>query len=468
MAETTTVPRSLARTPSERSGAVIEVLHAQLSGMAGAIPEPKLAGPLQHFAGAALWARCNLDCETRRESLASRLDGLRTRAAEVLGTNEDHGSDLSDLIVVAGRAAERGVDGARALLDDLLLTARDLEEGSVAAADADDADAPPAQVDVEAMTTYLRDRFGDETEAHDVHYITGGFSKHTILVTATIEGERQEIIVRQVPRGRHWEDLPLEYAVLSHVWSPELPLAEPLWLEMDEGKLGGIFTVSRKAAGSNLGDVFGASGAAVPEQFCLDLADFLATLHAIDPTGIEKAPVVPMRTPEEINAAIDEMEGKAAASAGIGPRLEAVFAWLRANVPQDAGSAAIVHGDVGMHNTLQDDGRLSAVLDWERAHFGDPAEDLAYLKPTLSPVFSWDAFMDRYEAAGGTRPDPASERFYTVWQDVWRHVECLVLGEDFFDQRGVPMLIAGFVLGPQFLASAVATAFGPAERASVA
>ena len=59
-----------------------------------------------------------------------------------------------------------------------------------------------------------------------------------------------------------------------------------------------------------------------------------------------------------------------------------------------------------------------------------------------------------------TCKDPiAVERFYTVWQDTWRHIECLVLGEDFFDTRGVPMMIAGFVFAPRFLASAVETAF---------
>jgi len=222
------------------------------------------------------------------------------------------------------------------------------------------------------------------------------------------------------------------------------------------------FFVSRRATGRNLGDVFGAN-ADVPEQFCLELADFLARLHAVDPAGIAKAPVAPMRGPAEIHAAIDEMAAKATAATGIGTRLAAVFGWLRAHVPETSGPPAIVHGDVGLHNALVDEGRLSALLDWERAHFGDPVEDLAYLRPTLAPVFSWEAFIDRYVAAGGRRPDPATERFYTVWQDTWRHIECLVLGEDFFDHGAVPMMIAGLVLAPRFLASAVQTAYGVAR-----
>jgi aminoglycoside phosphotransferase (APT) family kinase protein len=136
-----------------------------------------------------------------------------------------------------------------------------------------------------------------------------------------------------------------------------------------------------------------------------------------------------------------------------------VLAWLRANIP-DRRTASIVHGDVGLHNALADDGRLTAVLDWERAHLGDPVEDLAYLRPSIEPIFPWEEFIDRYVAQGGTRPDPATEHFYTVWQDTWRHIECLRLGEDFLASGSVPSLIAGYVLGPRFLASALETAFG--------
>jgi aminoglycoside phosphotransferase (APT) family kinase protein len=212
-------------------------------------------------------------------------------------------------------------------------------------------------------------------------------------------------------------------------------------------------------AGGNLGDVFGAS-AEVPERFCLDLADFLAHLHRVDPSPIHEAPVAPMRTPDEIRSAIDEMAAKAERATGVAPRLAAILGWLRAHVPDAPGPPAIVHGDVGLHNALVDGGRLAALLDWERSHVGSPVEDLAYLRPSLEPVYPWRSFLDRYVAGGGAPPDPAAERFYTVWQDTWRHIECLVLGEDFFDNGGVPMMIAGFVLAPRFLASAQQSAFG--------
>ena len=461
-------PKAKTMAPDARSAAVLGVLKEQLAGLAGRIAEPKLAGSLEYFAGAAAWAEQNLQASERAAEYRGRLEDLSGRARDLLGDAHaaSPGHDTGQTIESLGEAAERGVAGARELLDELLRTVTAIEEGSAERAGPDPTGAP-AQVDAEQMTAYLRKRFGEDAVAHDVAYISGGFSKHTILVSATFEGSRQDIVFRQVPKGRHEEDLPFEFAVLEHVWAPDLPIPEPLWIEASHNDLGGPFLVTRRAAGSNLGDVFGAN-ASVPEQTCLDLADFLAQLHRVDTTPLEKAPVEPMRTPDEIRQVIEVMAARAEDATGIGPRLAAVLGWLRAHIPDTGGPPSLLHGDVGLHNALVENDRLTAMLDWERAHFGDPAEDLAYLRPSLEPVYPWQAFVDRYVQAGGSPPDPAAERFYTVWQDTWRHIQCLTHGENFFNTRAVPAMIAGFVLAPRFLQSAVDSAFGTGTRSETA
>lgn len=48
-------------------------------------------------------------------------------------------------------------------------------------------------------------------------------------------------------------------------------------------------------------------------------------------------------------------------------------------VPQLGGTGkVIVHGDFGPQNTLFDGGVLTALIDWEFAHIGQPLEDLAW------------------------------------------------------------------------------------------
>jgi aminoglycoside phosphotransferase (APT) family kinase protein len=319
-------------------------------------------------------------------------------------------------------------------------------------------DAIPA-LDPERVTRYLKERFGTNARADAVTPIAGGYSKHTTLVSATLEGQRQELVLRQVPEGQPEDTLVPEYELLRHAFSPELPIPEPLWVEPGANALGGPFFAGRKADGTTLGDVEGARSE-VPESFCIELAVFMARLHAIDPSGLSRTPVLPMRSPKETHAAIDEMEGRVVTAVGApSPELDEVLSWLRERVPQ-VEVERIVHGDVGLHNTLALEGRLTAVLDWERGHLGDPVEDLAYLRPSIEPVFPWERFLEHYTSAGGEVPDPDVEQFYAVWADTWRHIECVRLGEDFFESRNVPMMIAGFVLGPRFLASARQTAFG--------
>jgi aminoglycoside phosphotransferase (APT) family kinase protein len=452
-------------TPTDRAAAVLQTLNQALSGMAAGIPEPKLAGPLGYFADAAAWAFNGLESDERATANEKVIDALVGDARALLqeagcSPPADRSDDLGAVLEGLVLASTADVPEARAMRDRLLSTLAYVETGvSAGPEEIPSAPAAPAALTAAPVAAYLGRHFGhDDVGVESVTTIGGGYSKHTILVAATVGGELQEFVLRQVPPGQPDATLAPEFAVLRHVWSPGLPIAEPLWLERSDA-LGGPFFASRKAGGSTYGTVEGAQ-TSVPESFCHDLSGFLARLHSTDATGLPDAPVPPMRTPAEIRAAIDEMAGKAVLATGrIAPRLAAVLAWLRANVP-DRTTASIVHGDVGLHNALADGERLTAVLDWERAHLGDPVEDLAYLRPSIEPVFPWDKFIDRYVAQGGSRPDAAAEHFYTVWQDTWRHIECLRLGEDFLTSGSVPTLIAGFVLGPRFLASALESAFG--------
>jgi aminoglycoside phosphotransferase (APT) family kinase protein len=51
---------------------------------------------------------------------------------------------------------------------------------------------------------------------------------------------------------------------------------------------------------------------------------------------------------------------------------------LRSRVPETAHTG-VVHGDYRIGNALVDDGRVTAVLDWELAYVGDVRFDLGYL-----------------------------------------------------------------------------------------
>lgn len=60
------------------------------------------------------------------------------------------------------------------------------------------------------------------------------------------------------------------------------------------------------------------------------------------------------------------------------PALVALFDDLLSAVPPSIGPPTVVHGDAKMANLMWEDGRLTAVLDWETAFNGDPMNDLGY------------------------------------------------------------------------------------------
>ena len=60
------------------------------------------------------------------------------------------------------------------------------------------------------------------------------------------------------------------------------------------------------------------------------------------------------------------------------PELDYVLNWLGERIPE-AEAIVLVHGDFKPGNALVDDKRITAKLDWETAHLGDPLEDLGWI-----------------------------------------------------------------------------------------
>ncbi|MEZ5595656.1 MAG: phosphotransferase family protein [Pseudomonadales bacterium] len=53
--------------------------------------------------------------------------------------------------------------------------------------------------------------------------------------------------------------------------------------------------------------------------------------------------------------------------------------WLHRLAPDSAERLVVCHGDVGPGNFMHDGARVTAMLDWEFVHVGDPMDDLAWL-----------------------------------------------------------------------------------------
>lgn len=103
------------------------------------------------------------------------------------------------------------------------------------------------------------------------------------------------------------------------------------------------------------------------------------------------------------------------------PMAEKVLAWLRAHCPP-APKVTVVHGDYRIGNFLCVDDRITAILDWELVHLGDPHEDLGWMcqrtfrpgTPLICTLIPREELYRRYEQGSGVKVQPKLVHFYEV------------------------------------------------------
>jgi aminoglycoside phosphotransferase (APT) family kinase protein len=148
------------------------------------------------------------------------------------------------------------------------------------------------------------------------------------------------------------------------------------------------------------------------------LMELTAALHRVAPASL---PIDHLGDPAvagpHAEAQLAGVERFAAlAGDGLDPLFRFALVWLRCNVPDGGGRTSLVHSDMGPGNFLAASGRVTAILDWEVAHWGDPMEDLAAVavRDMATPVGHLPTRFAEYAAAGGPPVDLAAVAWYRI------------------------------------------------------
>ncbi len=144
----------------------------------------------------------------------------------------------------------------------------------------------------------------------------------------------------------------------------------------------------------------------------------LAALHALDATSLD-LPLFPAveTVTDAVCAELDEWERVLALRGGaVDPALTFSLSWLRRHVPDYDGPLVLVQGDTGPGNFLYAGGRVTAVVDWELAHLGDPMDDIAWLslRATQEPFTDFPRRLREYEELSGHPIDEGRVHYYQV------------------------------------------------------
>lgn len=152
------------------------------------------------------------------------------------------------------------------------------------------------------------------------------------------------------------------------------------------------------------------------EVIAEDFMKQLARLHAIDIANLNLDGFPsPAATSVLVRARIAQLRAENMSSVP-DPILILVLKWLDANVPPDPPRTVLVHGDAGVGNFLYIGRGVSALLDWELTHYGDPMEDLAqiWVRMLFQPFVPLAKLFAAYERATGDPVDLRRVRYHRL------------------------------------------------------
>ncbi len=302
-------------------------------------------------------------------------------------------------------------------------------------------------ITAETLLPLLRERLDPAATCNAPWRSAAGNGQETWFITVhTSAGERPLVLRRSAADGTlNWTDREAEFAVLAAVRDAGLPVPEVLWLDADGGVLDRPYFVMERLPGQPPRPLHG------PERTALshELGELLARLHGIDAHRLNLALHRPRDAAAGARAELERWARRYAADRlGAMPLLGGLLAWLQANVPDTSSSSSVtlLWGDAGPHNLLVHEGHISALLDWELAHIGDPLDDLAVAQWSCLDVLDPDELLVAYEARAPIPVDRDALRWFRCLACVSRTVMLLGGNRAYVEQHTNRPSLAGLGL----------------------
>ncbi|HEY7269808.1 MAG TPA: phosphotransferase family protein [Dehalococcoidia bacterium] len=308
------------------------------------------------------------------------------------------------------------------------------------------------------LTTYLESRLegASDIEVSGISRIPGGASRETWTFDATWREKGKYVergfIMRRDPTGSLLEsDRDVEFRIYQTMAKTDVPVPPMYWIEPSGANLQRPFFVMGRVAGqTNGGVLMSPAYAGSREEVARQKAAILARIHRADWRSLGADDFLGAAPEDCAQAEIDRWE-RIMRQDMLEPQpvLELAFRWLKRNKPK-APAVTIVHGDYRTGNFLFDEANITAILDWEMVHLGDPLEDVGWLG-----IRSWRQgtelsgglveprrFYQMYEEAGGFPVDLKSILFWEVLGNVKLAVIFLTGGRSLVEGKTGDLILA--------------------------
>jgi len=279
----------------------------------------------------------------------------------------------------------------------------------------------------DALEAWISDEVGAPVEISGLRRTSAGFSRENWVFDACWGGRSYALIARRDPVGSVLEtDREVETAVVIALEGAEVPSPHLRWSDLGGTRTGRPCLIMDLTPG--ICDGFVLNGPRPPDErlaLAQHVYDQLAAIHRVDWAGLGLGAVLTDPGEGAAGAALDHWEGTLRrVQLEPQPELTYVLAWLRDHAPASP-TTVLVHGDFKPGNLLLDGDRVSAVLDWETAHLGDPHEDLGWVTNPLRArehqiPGAWEPadLFARWSAATGMAVDETAVHWWQVLANV--------------------------------------------------
>lgn len=254
-------------------------------------------------------------------------------------------------------------------------------------------------------------------ERVEVKQVPGGASRQAWFVDAYGPEGDEQLFLRYDPHppkpGSAFHPLQVEAEIMGELWRHGVTVPRVLAAHPDQQAV-----LLERVGGDTWFRLIKDPGDQV--RIAQDFIAKLAYLHRIDVGALDipslgsAGPV-----PGHLRSELANMRERVAAYGKPAPLVSFCIDWLERNIPDYDGPTVLVQGDTGPGNFMYGDGTVTAIVDWELAHFGDPMDDIAWLSlRTVQDTFTH--FPDRiaeYERLSGHPVDEDRVWYYRLFAE---------------------------------------------------
>ena len=212
-------------------------------------------------------------------------------------------------------------------------------------------------------------------EVANLTRLSAGATNETWSLDAVRDAGVEPLILRRsaVGRGPGVLSLQAEARVLTAVHACDVPVPAIRYVLAPEDGLGEGFLMERLAGATLPGKILRDPAlASVRPQLASQLGSIAAAIQAVQLSRLPELPLL------DAQRQLQHLHSQYAEQETARPVFDLAFRWLREHLPP-AVAPVLVHGDYRHGNLIIGAQGVHAVLDWELAHVGDPAEDLAWM-----------------------------------------------------------------------------------------